>query len=194
MLATRNPAKVQEISKYLEQEFELIGLANLEDVPQVNETGETFRANAILKAQKYFEWSGIPTLADDGGLEIKMLNNQPGVKSRRWPGYEATDQELISLAITRLSRIPWEQRQASLITVGAFHDGIHTLTQSGSIDGYITKSQTERCRLGYPFRSIFWVPEFNKLFSQLSEEEHDRVNHRKKVYEALALKISELAK
>lgn len=203
LLATRNPAKLEEIVKYLGDGFELICLADLENTPQVEETGATFRANAIMKAEKYFRWSQMPTLADDGGLEIDALRGDPGVKSRRWstptevsagrPSREKTDQELIDMALERLLNIPMHQRQARLVTVGAFYDGQLTLTQSGWADGFITESQTEQCKPGYPFRSIFWVPQFNKLFSQLTEEEHEIINHRKKVYEVLALKIAELA-
>lgn len=193
LIATKNPSKLEEIRKFLGNQFELVSLVDLSGAPEVEETGKTFRENAFIKAKTYFAWSGMPTIADDGGLEILALNGQPGVKSRRWPGHEATDQELIDLALAKLSGVSWAARQACLVTVGTFYDSQRILTQSGCVHGYITESQMEQCKPGYPFRSIFWVPQFGKLFSRLTEEEHDIINHRKKVYEALAIKIAELA-
>src|SRR5688572_5276477 len=102
LVATKNPGKAREINSFLGNSFEVVSLDNFPDAPDVKETGETFEENAVLKAKKYFEWSGIPTVADDSGLEIDYLVGEPGVLSRRWPGYEATDQELIDMALKKM--------------------------------------------------------------------------------------------
>ncbi|MDP3697594.1 MAG: non-canonical purine NTP pyrophosphatase [Candidatus Taylorbacteria bacterium] len=192
LIATKNPGKAREIKKFLGDDFELISLTDLKNVPDVEETGKTFAENAILKAKKYFEWSGIPCVADDAGLEIDYLNGEPGVKSRRWLGYEATDQELIDLALTKLKDVPKEKRTAHLVAVGAYYDGKNLVTEKGSIDGYIVEKQTAECEPGYPFRSIFFVPKFHKLYQDLTHEEHEKINHRKKVYSRLAKNIASL--
>src|SRR3989344_660147 len=106
LIATKNPSKAREIKEFLGDDFELISLADLKDAPNVRETGKTFEKNAILKAKAYFEWSGIPTVADDAGLEIDYLGGEPGVKSRRWLGYEMTDQEMIDTASEELRGVP----------------------------------------------------------------------------------------
>ena len=189
LVATKNPSKLKEMREFLGGGFELISLADLPGAPEVEETGSTFRENALLKARAYFEWSGLPTIADDGGLEIDFLNGEPGVVSRRWPGYEATDQELIDMALEKLKGVSREKRTAHLTTVGAFYDGQHELSEIASIDGYITEEQLVDCNPGYPFRAIFWIPEKKCLYQHLTPEEHEEVNHRKVVYGRLGERI-----
>lgn len=192
LIATKNPSKAREIKEFLGDSFELVTLADLKDASDVRETGKTFEENAVLKATKYFEWVGIPSVADDAGLEIDFLNGEPGVKSRRWLGYEMADQEMIDMALEKLKGVPTEKRTAHLKTVGAFYDGKNILTETAAIDGYIAERQTAECKPGYPFRSIFWIPKFNKLYQDLTHEEHEQINHRKIVYNKLTSQISRL--
>lgn len=192
LIATKNSGKAREIKEFLGKGFEPVDLAELKDAPDVEETGKTFKENSLLKAKAYFEWSGIPAVADDGGLEIDYLNGEPGVLSRRWPGYEATDQELIDIALTKLKGVPQEKRTAHLRTVGTYYDGKNILTETASIDGYIVENKPDHSEKGYPFRSIFWIPRFRKLYQDLTEEEHQKINHRRMVYSKLGQKILEL--
>src|SRR3989344_4202727 len=108
LIATRNPGKLREIKEFLGNDFELLSLNDFSGAPHVDESGSTFEENSILKAKSFFEWSNVPTIADDGGLEIDFLNGEPGVKSRRWPGYEGSDEELINMALEKLRGVPWE--------------------------------------------------------------------------------------
>lgn len=194
LIATKNPGKAREIKKFLGDGFELVSLTDFSNAPDIEETGKIFEENAVLKAKTYFEWSGIPSVTDDAGLEIDFLNGEPGVLSRRWPGHEATDQELIDMALDKLKGVPREKRTAHLRTVGAYFDGKNSLTETAAIDGYIVEEQTIKCEPGYPFRSIFWIPRFNKLYQDLSQEEHEQINHRKAVYDKLAKRIWQLSR
>jgi XTP/dITP diphosphohydrolase len=199
LVASKNPAKLKEMQKYLGEGFELVSLADFPDAPFIEETGKTFEENALLKAKSYFEWSGIPSVSDDGGLEIDALNGEPGVLSRRWPsvaeamegkpGREKTDEELIDIAMSKLKGVPREKRTAHLRTVGCFYDGAHTLMEADAIDGYIIEDNPGRHEEGYPFRAIFWIPKFNKLYQDLTEAEHEDINHRRKAYGRLRDKI-----
>ena len=99
------------------------------------------------------------------------------------------DQEMINTAFDKLKGVPMEKRTAHLRTVGAYFDGKNILTETSAIDGYITKEQTAECEPGYPFRSIFWIPQFHKLYQDLTHEEHEQINHRKVVYGKLADRI-----
>ena len=206
LIATKNPGKARETKEFLKESvswrIELISLADLKDAPDIEETGKTFEENVVLKAKAYFEWSGIPAVADDAGLEIDYLNSEPGVLSRRWPsfaeaskgkpGREKTDQELIDMALEKLKGLSKEKRTAHLVAVGAYYDGKNTIIERGSIDGYIVEKQTAECEPGYPFRSIFMVPKFHKLYQDLSHEEHEQINHHKMVYNKLAKRIWDL--
>ena len=137
LIATKNPGKAGEIKEFLGNGFELASLTDFPDSPDTEETGETFEENALLKARTYFEWSGISSVADDGGLEIDYLNGEPGVKSRRWPGYEATDEELIEMALKKLEGVPQENRTARLRTVGTYYDGKNIISRTASVEGYM---------------------------------------------------------
>lgn len=186
LIATKNPAKAKEIKKYLRGNFETVTLADFPNAPDVEETGKTFEENAFLKAKKYFEFYGLPAVADDGGLEIDYLGGEPGVKSRRWPGYEASDEELMKMAIEKLKGVPWEKRTARLRAVGIYFDGKRTISATDKIEGFIVEEKPESCEPGFPFRSMLWIPQFKKLYRDLSEEEHTKVNHRKVIYEKIA--------
>lgn len=192
LIATKNPGKAREVKSFLESNFEVVSLSDFPDAPEVKETGETFEENAILKAKKYFEWSATPTVADDSGLEIDYLVGEPGVLSRRWPGYEATDQELIDMALKKMNGVPKQMRSAHLVAIGAYYDGTNTIIEKGSIDGYIVEEQTVECEPGYPFRAIFWIPQFRKLYQDLTHEEHEKINHRRALYQKLSEKILRL--
>ena len=186
IIATKNPGKLREIKEFLGADFECLSFPDFEDSPDVEETGATFLENAVLKAKTCFEWSDLPSVADDGGLEIDFLNGEPGVKSRRWPGYEATDEELIELALAKLRGVPWEERTASLVSVGVFYDGKKILNAVEKIKGFIAENKADHFEKGYPFRAIFWVSEFKKLYQDLTKEEHEAINHRRKVFLKLA--------
>jgi len=196
LIGTKNAGKLGEMARFLGPGFELLSLADVGmPVPDVAETGATLTDNAVLKAKAYFAWSGIPTVADDAGLEIDALGGEPGVKSRRWPTLgelatgipprEKTDEEMIGMALERLDGVPPEQRTARLVMVCAFHDGRRTLTASAAIAGLITEEQLVPHTRGYPFRSIFWLPRFAKTYEELTEAEHDAVNHRREAYGTL---------
>lgn len=201
LVATKNYGKAREISEFLGKSastrtggwrIEVVSLDDLPDVPDIEETGKTFEENAVLKAKAYFEWSGIPTVADDSGLEIDFLSGEPGVKSRRWLGYEMTDQEMIDTALEKLKGVLLEKRTAHLVAIGAYYDGTNIITERGSTDGVILEKQTVKCEPGYPFRTIFWIPKFNKLYQELTHEEHEQINHRRELYAKLAAKIKSL--
>lgn len=192
LIATKNPGKLREIKEFLGSDFELLSLGDFNDVPEVEETGSTFEENSILKARRFFEWSTVPTIADDGGLEIDFLKGEPGVKSRRWPGYDATDEELINMALDKLRGVPWNERTAHLRTVGAYCDEHGFFHTSGVINGYIIEDRPEKWEKGYPFRSLLWIPQFKKVYQDLTHGEHNEINHRKFVYSKLGAEILRL--
>lgn len=196
LIATKNAGKVREFREVLGDKFECVALGEIGSAPDVEETGKTFEENAFIKARTYFEWSGIPAIADDGGLEIEALGGEPGVKSRRWPSSpkervlkDKTDQEMISLALEKLKGVPWGKRQARLRVVVAYYDGKRVISDSQYIEGYITEGEPLACEPGFPFRAIFWIPEFKKLFQELTDEEHRTVNHRRRAIKNVANKI-----
>jgi len=181
LIASHNPAKVKEYKRYLsELSLELVSLLDLNIKEEAPEDGKNFEENAINKAKFYQKLTGLSAISDDGGLMIDVLNGAPGVKSRHWLGYRMTDEEMIQSVIEKMKDIPEGKRTCHLVAVAALAmpDGtIHT--QQAQIDGLVAKAPTKKRLNGYPYRSFFYLPEFKKFYLELTDEEHEQINHRK---------------
>lgn len=192
LIATKNPGKAKEIGGFFAREgIETTSLLDFPDIKAIEETGNTFEENAILKAKSYFQLTGLPCIADDGGLEIDALNGEPGVKSRRWIGREMTDWEMVDYALLRLKGVPPEKRTARLTAVLAFCDGDVCLTETDALEGVLLEERPTQMDPGLPFRGLLFIPQFGKLYKDLTHEEHESVNHRRKMLTRLLPKIKE---
>lgn len=195
LIATHNPAKLRDMSDTLkpltEKGLQILSLSdlNIEDDPE--ETGKTFLDNAKLKAEFYGNLTGLPTISDDGGLIIDILNGEPGVKSKRWLGRDAKDEELIEYAFKRLEGISSEKRTAQFTTCLYFYDPEtkNYFYEIESIAGRIADKPAIQPTPGYPYRSLFVVQKYNKLYDHLTNEEHEDINHRLKALKRISEKI-----
>lgn len=180
LIATANPGKFREYYEGLSSLS--LTLRSLKDfnLASIEETGKTFEENAELKARSYFEKTGIPCIADDGGLEIDALGGAPGVISRRWKtGDEnVTDQELVDYTLLRMKEVPAGERTARLTLVAAFYDGKKMETARTVTEGEIATAPT-KYEPGFPYRALLYIPRFSKMYDELSHEEHEAVNHRR---------------
>lgn len=145
----------------------------------------------------YARKSGIPAIADDGGLEIDALDGMPGVKSRRWLGYEASDEELIN-HLRKISKdLPDDNRKAFFKTVISFAlPNGKVWSTDGEVEGVITKEPMMDRVEGYPYRSFFYLLELEKYYyeNQLSINEQKKYNHRRKaLYKLKPIIIKELS-
>lgn len=193
LIATTNPAKFEEASFVLRSSgLNIVGLKDFPNIVPVEETGATFEENAILKAKGYFEQTKTRCIADDGGLIIDYLDGAPGVHSKRWLGYDASDQELADAVIEKMRAVSQEKRTAHLGGLIVFWDGEHLLKQENWIKGYITDNLMGEIKPGFPYRSLLMIPQFEKPHSNLTEEEHDQVNFRRKNMEALKPQILQI--
>ena len=198
LIATHNPAKFQELKLGLKtlthQGIKILSLNDLKIKNCPKETGGTFEENAILKAKFYANLTHLPTIADDGGLIIPALNNEPGVISRRWLGYEAGDEELIEYTLKRLKNYLIERREAYLQVCLCFYNP-ETKTifyEQNKIKGHIALHPSPKRIKGYPFRALFIVDKFNKYYDELTDEEHEEINHRLKTIRTLLRKVTTL--
>jgi XTP/dITP diphosphohydrolase len=177
LLATHNPGKIVELEALLGGlEVELVSLRDLEIGEKAAETGETYRANAVLKARFYAERSRLPALADDSGLEVDLLDGAPGVRSARYlaePG--ATDADRRRYLVNQLSAHPrpWTARFRSAVAV-AFPDG-RLLTGEGVCEGEIVPE--ERGTGGFGYDPIFELAN-GQTMAELGEADKNRVSHR----------------
>ena len=191
LIATRNPGKMREYRLLLRNApFELVSLGDLGIPDEVEETGDTFEENAVLKARTYGALGGILTLADDSGLEVDALGGDPGVYSSRYGGDpNATDQDRVALLLRNLESVPWERRIARfrcflVIAVAGpplasrlNQDLTHDLTLVvGSVAGMIQYEPVGDEGFGYD--PVFYLPSFGKTMAQLSLKEKNRISHR----------------
>jgi len=178
LLATENPAKVQEYSLLLQGiPYEIVTLADGGIDQVVDETGATLEENATLKAKAYASVSNLLTLADDSGLEVAALGGAPGALSRRYAGEGVSDRERIDFLLAKLSGIPWEERNARfrcMIAI-ASADGEVALFQ-GECPGIIAFEPKGENGFGYD--PIFYLPQLGKTMAELSIEEKNEVSHR----------------
>ena len=199
LVATRSRHKLGELRSLLHlKDVELLSLddVGLEDEPV--EDAATFRGNAILKARFYAERSGLPTLADDSGLEVDALGGSPGVRTRRYASENATDDENNAKLLAELGDLPPERRTARYRCTLAFidpRDRSHQkrgqrpwiVTRSGTFDGRIAK--TPRGTNGFGYDPIFepgTESPGGRTVGLLSAEEKNQVSHRAKAARAMA--------
>jgi XTP/dITP diphosphohydrolase len=118
LVATRSPHKLRELRELLQLEHtDLLSLDELDIPGDPEETGETFETNAAIKARAAFRASGLPTLADDSGLEVDALDGGPGVRTRRYAGEHASDEENNAKLLRALAGLPAGERGARYVCV-----------------------------------------------------------------------------
>src|SRR6202451_3947366 len=119
VLATRNEAKLRELSRTLGAEIRLHGLGEFPGAPDVRETGTTFEENALLKARAIAAYTHLPAVADDSGLCVDALNGMPGILSARWAGQHGDDAANLRLLLAQLTDVPDERRGANFTCAAA---------------------------------------------------------------------------
>lgn len=177
LVATRNQGKLRELRRLLAgAPYRLVSLDEAGIETEVEETGATLEENAALKARAYCLLSGLPTLADDSGLEVEALGGAPGVHSSRWAGQGATDADRIAFLLRKLENVkgPWRARFRCVIAVAWPGEAVELY--EGVCPGVIVPKP--RGEGGFGYDPVFYLPELGRTMAQLSPEEKDRVSHR----------------
>lgn len=192
VVATRNAGKVAELARL----FDELGLTLLDlDAAGVTvdlaETGTTFQANAVQKAEQARDLTGRPALADDSGLCVDALAGAPGVYSARYGGPGLSDRQRLELLLTELVGVPPERRSARFICVLALARlGRPTLTVEGRVEGRITAAPAGSGGFGYD--PIFLLPELGQTTAELAPEAKDALSHRGRAAARLRAVLAEL--
>ena len=176
VLATHNKGKMSEINNLLSSSYEVLTLDHFPNIKEIPETGKTLKENAFIKARTVFEMTGLPSLADDTGLEVEALGGEPGVFSARYAGEQASYQDNCEKLLKNMMRVPKEDRKAKFRTVLAYKDDNRELSCDGSVKGEIAKSP--KGSFGFGYDSVFYYPPLEKTFAELSEEEKNSISHR----------------
>ena len=182
VLATRNRHKGEELVAILSDLGVTIHtLDEFPNAPDVVEDGDTCEANAVKKARAIAEFTGLPAVADDTGLEVDALGGRPGVYAARYAGDDATYDDNCRKLLRELMGVPREQRTARFLTVAAValpSDKVRT-TQ-GILKGMI--AEEAKGTLGFGYDPVFLIPELGKTLAQLSADQKNTISHRAKAF------------
>jgi XTP/dITP diphosphohydrolase len=186
-LATRNPGKIREILEICaDWPVEWVLAADHADAwPEVEETGETYLENALLKARAVAAALDAPAVADDSGIEVDALDGGPGPRSARFAGPTATDQDNLRLLIDRVRTVPEERRTARYRCVAtcAWPDGREVWAE-GLCEGRLIVEPTGSGGFGY---DPIFIPDETpgRTMAQLSSDEKNAISHRGQALRAL---------
>jgi XTP/dITP diphosphohydrolase len=197
LIATKNPGKAFEINEILHNMgVELITLSDLGVDDEVEEHGDTHEKNAFLKAQYFFEKTGLPTLGEDSGVYVDAFPGELGVKTRRFRDmHAATDEEWIEHFMAEMDGVPDSRRTARFVSVACFVDAVDVSAEvdaayggngtggepryfRGECPGFITHKLEAPLKAGIPLSSCFRPEGLDKVYSALTPEEKSQIGHR----------------
>lgn len=180
LIATSNAGKVAEMASMLAGlDCRVIGFADLPEIPaSIEETGQTFAENALLKAEHYHALTGLIALADDSGLAVDALDGRPGVFSARYGGEGMSSAEQVELLLEEMKSIPDEQRSAHFVcSIALVGNGLKQIFD-GRCEGFI--SRTPKGKNGFGYDPVFIDAELGQSFAELTREEKSSRSHRGK--------------
>ena len=184
VIATHNQGKLEEFKVLMKDlPVEIKSLTDFEKVEEPEETGRTFAANARLKAQYYAKKTGVPCVADDSGLEVQALDGAPGVRSARYAGDEASDEDNNKLLLQTMKfQVKRTCRFRCALAV-AMPDGKIVYETDGVCDGMLLHEPlgTE----GFGYDPLFWSTELHKGMGEATMQEKNRISHRGKAIRKL---------
>lgn len=173
VFATNNKHKTEEVSKLLLNEYTILNLTDIGCTVDIPETGNTFEENATLKSSYVVENYQLDCFADDSGLEIEALNNEPGIYSARYSG-EKDDQVNLNLVLQKMEG--QQNRKARFKTVISLIQGQKNYLFEGVINGYIRESPIGNQGFGY---DPIFVPEgYEQSFAQMDMAQKNEISHR----------------
>ena len=189
LFATGNQGKAKELKEAFKQagvNVEIKTNADLDNPPHPIESGHTFEANAKIKAHELANFSKLPTIADDSGLIVDALNGEPGVRSARYAGEAHNDAKNNAKLLAELGGVPHEKRTAKFwttIVVSMPGEFDKDLVVSGTCSGRILAAP--RGEDGFGYDPLFYIPEKEKTFAQMTTDEKNEISHRGRAVQKL---------
>ena len=193
IVASRNKGKVGEIKELLAGlPFKVSCLSDYPHIPEVIEDGKTYRANALKKAREIARATGKMAMSDDSGIEVKALNNAPGLYSARFAGEGASEKARNRKLFKMLKNVPMHKRQARYRCVIALVNpqGQELGVVQGTCSGYITTK--ELGSNGFGFDPLFLLKRYNKTFGQLPPSLKAKISHRARALKKFRLLLDQL--
>jgi len=189
VFATNNPHKLQEIQHLLGDSIELLSLSDIHCYEDIPENQETIEGNAAEKSFYVFNKYGFNCFADDTGLEIEVLNGEPGVYSARYAGEEKSPQKNMDLVLQKLAKI--KCRNARFKTVISLVIDGQEIQFEGIVNGQILEEK--RGTTGFGYDPIFKPDESPLSFAEMSMEEKGKISHRGRAVQKLVEYLSQFS-
>lgn len=183
IFATGNKGKLKEVKEiFRDTEYEIISLYDLGNVPEIIEDGDTYEANALIKAKAIYEIHKLPVIADDSGLSVEQLNGEPGVYSARYAGENCTYDDNNRKLVGVLKSYPTPHK-AKFVCSSVFYDGENIERAFGELHGQIiTKLKGSN---GFGYDPIFVPDGSSRTLAEFTSEEKNEISHRAKSFNAL---------
>lgn len=192
VIATFNEGKFREFKDlFSNSSFEILSL-KVFTTQDIDETGRSYEENAMIKAQKASELSNYPSLGDDSGLEVKLLNNNPGLFSARYSGKNATDETNIKKLLKETKNL--ENTKAKFVSTLAFYDPQKELElfSFGELEGEIIKEK--KGDKGFGYDPIFKIKNSSQTLAEVSFKERMKISHRAKSSQEMLKHLNRLYK
>lgn len=174
--ASNNLGKVTELKAMLAPYgYQIKSILDLSSPIEINETGDSFSENAVLKAKTLAQLVNAPVIGDDSGLEILALNNFPGIHSARWKGSMSYHEAMVNI-LEQMET--YNDRTAMFICAIAYVDLSRNIRKTfiGKLEGEITKEIKGNCGFGYD--QIFYVPSQHAILGEMTLEDKNQISHR----------------
>jgi XTP/dITP diphosphohydrolase len=195
-VASRNEGKVDELRRLLRgipwRLLELDKVAGGTEIQWV-EDGTTYRENAAIKARAVCSGTGLPSLADDSGIEIRSLAGWPGIHTARWMGPHVSSDQLLAGLIERIARLAPQSREGSFVCALALglpgsHGEVELVESEARLDGSLVTEP--RGRRGFGYDPIFVPKGEQRTMAELSQAQKDRISHRARAVRKLLARMS----
>lgn len=191
VLASNNAGKLREFDRLLaNQAVEVVPQGEF-DTPEAEETGLSFVENAIIKARNAAQHTGLPTIADDSGIEVDALNGAPGIYSARFAGVGASDQQNLEKLLLDIKTVPDAKRtarfQCLLVYLRHAEDPTPQIFQGTWEGSILYRPQGEN---GFGYDPVFLVPDFQCSSAELPSEIKNRISHRGQAMQKLLVGLS----
>lgn len=190
IIASHNKGKVEEFNEMFKHlNFEVVSLLDYPEIDEVEETGDSFEANARLKAETIAQQLGHITLADDSGLVVPALNGEPGIYSARYAGEDKNDQANNQKLLDKMKDLQASDRQAYFnSTLVLAYPNSESLVVEGIVEGVILEKELGEGGFGYD--PLFYYPPLMKSFGELSLASKNKISHRSQAMNKLNNQIS----
>jgi XTP/dITP diphosphohydrolase len=185
LVASGNPHKLEELRRLTAGlDLAIVGLKDVTAYPEPAETGATFEDNALIKATAGAAATGLPTLADDSGIEVDVLNRMPGVRSARWAGVGATDADNLALLIRQIADVEDARRTCRFVcAVALVAPGADPVVLRRTVEGVATREP--RGSNGFGYDPIFLPDGFDRTTAEMAPAEKDAISHRGQALRAI---------